>query len=65
MSKYELTAEQNRRIKKVRVTLLHISLLMFGIAFLMILMEPRLTSVPGWVSILSANLLLVLGVTYF
>jgi hypothetical protein len=65
MSKYEFTAEQSRRIKKVRVTLLHISLLMFGVAFFLMLMGPRLPSMPGGVSMLVAGLLLILGVVYF
>ncbi len=65
MSKYEFAFEQKRHIEKVRVTLLHISLLMFGIACFVMLIGLRLPSESGWVSMLAASLSMVLGVSYF
>lgn len=65
MSNYEFTPEQNQRIKKVRVTLLHVSLLMFGIGFLLMLAGHYLPVLPGWVTMIGASFFLILGLMYF
>ena len=62
---YEFTQEQNRKIDRIRVTLLHISILMFGIGFALMLMGHRLPVVPGWVTMIGASFFLILGVLYY
>jgi len=65
MSHYEFTQEQNQKIETVRVTLLHNSLLMLGIGFLLMLMGHNLPILPGWVTMLGASFFLILGVMHF
>lgn len=65
MSNYEFTPEQNQRIEKVRVTLFHNSVLMFGIGILLMLMGHNLPIVPGWVTMLGASFFLILGISYY
>ena len=62
---YEFSKEQNRKIDKVRLTLLHISLLMFAIGLVLMLLGHKLPVVPGWVTMLGASFFLVLGVLYY
>ena len=65
LNNYEFTLEQNLSIKKVRATLLHNSILMFAIGFLLMLMGHRLPVIPGWVTMLGASFFLILGLSYF
>ena len=65
MSNYEFTAEENKRVERVRVTLFHISVLMLGIGFLLMMMGHYLPLLPGWVTMLGAGFFLILGVMYF
>ena len=65
MSHYEFTQEQNQKIETVRVTLLHNSLLMLGIGFLLMLIGHNLPILPGWVTMLGASFFLILGVMHF
>lgn len=63
--RYEFTPDQNRRIEKVRVTLLHVSLLMFGIGILLMFMGHYFPVVPRWVTLVGASFFLILGLMYF
>lgn len=62
MSNYEFTQEQNQKIDKLRLTLLHNSLLMLGIGFLLMFMGHLLPMLPGWVTMLGASFFLILGI---
>jgi hypothetical protein len=62
MSQHEFTDEQNQEIEKFRSTLLHNSLLMLGIGFLLMLMGHELPILPGWVTMLGASFFLILGI---
>ena len=65
MNDYEFTPEQNQEIEKVRVTLLHNSLLMLGIGFLLMWIGHNLPILSGWITMLGASIFLILGVIYF
>lgn len=62
---YEFTPEQNRKIDEIRITLLHDSILMFAIGFVLMFLGHRLSVVPGWVTMLGASFFLILGVVYY
>lgn len=62
---YEFTQEQNRKIERVRTTLLHDSILMFAIGFALMFFGHRLPNVPGWVTMIGAGFFLILGVLYY
>lgn len=62
---YEFTQDQNRTIDRVRITLLHISILMFAIGFVLMYFGHRLPVVAGWVTMIGASFFLILGVLYY
>jgi hypothetical protein len=63
--KHEFSAEQEKSIDRIRITLSHISILLFGIGFLLLLIGHKLPMLSAWVTIIAAGFFFVLGVVYY
>ena len=62
---HEFTADENQHIDTIRLILLEISMLMFGIGALLLAMGYFLPGIAGWVTSIAGGLFLVLGVVYY
>jgi uncharacterized membrane protein len=62
---HEFSADENKHIDTIRLILLEISLLMFGIGALLLAMAYLVPGLAGWVTSGAGGMFLVLGVVYY